>query len=48
VLQLDDKMLHLWKGYLENSWNSDSSLKKTWVDIWTRTLGKVEGQEGKR
>ena len=48
VLQLDDKMLHLWKGYLENSWNSDSSLKKTWVNIWTRTLGKVQGLEGKK
>ncbi len=22
VLQLDEKMLHLWKGYLENSWSS--------------------------
>jgi hypothetical protein len=29
VLQLDDKMLHLWKGYLENSWASDSNPKKT-------------------
>jgi hypothetical protein len=28
VLQLDDKMLHLWKGYLENSWASDSNPKK--------------------
>ena len=48
VLQLDDKMLHLWKGYLENSWSNDSGLKKTWVNIWTRTLGKVQGLEGKR
>lgn len=48
VLQLDDKMLHLWKGYLENSWSSDSTLKKTWVNVWTRALGKVNGLEGKR
>lgn len=48
VLQLDDKMLHLWKGYLENSWSNQSSLKKTWVNIWTRALGKVRGLEGKR
>jgi hypothetical protein len=30
-LQLDDKMLHLWKGYLENSWNREPSVKKAWV-----------------
>ena len=46
-LQLDEKMLHLWKGYLENSWSGDSGLKKVWVDVWTRGLGKVKGQEGK-
>ena len=27
-LQLDEKMLHLWKGYLENSWIGDSGFKK--------------------
>jgi hypothetical protein len=48
VLRLDDKMLHLWKGYLENSWSNDSSLRKTWVNFWTRALGKVRGVEGKR
>src|ERR1700730_4076786 len=48
VLQLDDKMLHLWKGYLENSWSNQSGLKKTWINIWTRTLGKVQGLEGKK
>ncbi|MGI9068197.1 MAG: FecR domain-containing protein [Pyrinomonadaceae bacterium] len=48
VLQLDDKMMHLWKGYLENSWSSDSGLKKTWVKVWTGALGKVKGLEGKR
>lgn len=48
VLQLDEKMLHLWKGYLEMSWSNDSSLKKTWVKLWTGALGKVQGLEGKR
>jgi FecR-like protein/putative zinc finger protein len=48
VLQLDDKMLHLWKGYLENSWGQDSAIKKTWVSIWTRALGKAEGLAGKK
>jgi hypothetical protein len=48
VLRLDDKMLHLWKGYLENSWSSDSTLKKTLVKIWTGALGKVQGLEGKK
>ena len=48
VLQLDDQMLHLWKGYLENSWSSDSNLKKVWVDTWTRGLGKFKGIEGKK
>ncbi len=47
-LQLDEKMLHLWKGYLENSWSQDSGLKKAWVDTWTRGLGKIKGFEGKR
>lgn len=35
-LRLDEKMLHLWKGYLENSWSQDSGLKKVWVNTWTR------------
>ena len=48
VLQLDDQMLHLWKGYLENSWSGDSDLKKVWVDTWTRGLGKFKGIEGKK
>jgi len=48
VLQLDDKMLHLWKGYLENSWSHDSALKKTWINLWTRALGKAEGLAGKK
>jgi hypothetical protein len=48
ALQLDEKMLHLWKGYLENSWSNESSLRKGWIKTWTRALGKVKGLEGKR
>lgn len=48
VLQLDEKMLHLWKGYLEMSWSNDSGLKNTWVKLWTSALGEVHGLEGKR
>ncbi len=31
-LQLDEKMLHLWKGYLENSWSGDAGFKKAGID----------------
>jgi ferric-dicitrate binding protein FerR (iron transport regulator) len=47
-LQLDEKMLHLWKGYLENSWSQEPGLKKAWIKTWTRGLGVVKGWEGKR
>jgi len=48
VLRLDDKTLHLWKGYLENSWSNDSGLKKGWLKIWTGALEKTRGLEGKK
>jgi FecR protein/Putative zinc-finger len=48
ALRLDDQMLHLWKGYLENSWGPNSGLKKVWIDAWTRGLGKIKGMEGKK
>ncbi|HKO96684.1 MAG TPA: FecR domain-containing protein [Pyrinomonadaceae bacterium] len=48
VLRLDEPMLRLWKGYLENSWSSDSGLKKVWVDVWTKGLEKFKGLEGKK
>ncbi len=48
ILQLDEKMLHLWKGYIENNWSNDSGLRKAWINIWTRSLGKVKELEGKR
>lgn len=48
VLSLDETMLRLWKGELDNIWTGDSSLRKGWINTWTRTLEKVKGQEGKR
>ncbi len=48
VLQLDDKMLHLWKGHMENNWSNDSTLRKAWIHLWTRSLSKVKGFEGKK
>ncbi|MDQ3473230.1 MAG: zf-HC2 domain-containing protein [Acidobacteriota bacterium] len=45
VLQLDEKMLRLWKGHLDNIWTGASPLKKGWIDVWTRTLGKVKGKQ---
>jgi ferric-dicitrate binding protein FerR (iron transport regulator) len=48
ILQLDEKMLHLWKGHLENNWSNDSGLRKAWIKTWTRALGKVQEIEGKK
>ena len=48
VLRLDESMLRLWKGYLDNIWTGSSPLKKGWINTWTRTLGKVKGLEGKK
>lgn len=48
VLQLDKKMLHLWKGYLESSWSNESGLRKGWINTWTRALGKIRGLEGRK
>jgi hypothetical protein len=48
VLRLDEPMLRLWKGYLENSWSTDSGLKKLWVNTWTKGLEKFKGLEGKK
>lgn len=47
VLQLDDKMLALWKDSLTTTWSGDSKFKKVWIDTWTRGLGKIKG-EGKK
>ncbi|MGI8733796.1 MAG: FecR domain-containing protein [Pyrinomonadaceae bacterium] len=48
VLRQDETMLRLWKGELDNIWTGDSSLRKGWINTWTRTLGKIKSLEGKR
>jgi hypothetical protein len=48
VLQLDETQLRLWKGQLDNIWTGSSPLKKGWLNLWTRTLEKVKGLEGKK
>lgn len=42
VLQLDEGMLRLWKGHLDNIWTGASPLKKGWINTWTRTLEKIK------
>ena len=42
VLQLDEKMLRLWKGHLDSIWTGASPLKKGWIDAWTRGLEKIK------
>jgi hypothetical protein len=50
VLQLNEQMLQQWKDKLETTWGGDdgSRLHKSWVNFWTRALGKVRGLQGKR
>ncbi|MDQ5846828.1 MAG: FecR domain-containing protein [Acidobacteriota bacterium] len=48
VLQLDEQMLQQWKDKLVNTWTNESALRKTWIGLWTRALGKVRGLEGKK
>ncbi len=48
VLQLNDEMLHLWKGHLENNWSDDSALRRLWIKTWTRSLGKIKGTDDKK
>ncbi|MGH9971847.1 MAG: zf-HC2 domain-containing protein [Pyrinomonadaceae bacterium] len=48
ILQLDEQMLSSWKAKLESAWSNDSRLRKAWINVWTRALGKVRGLEGKR
>lgn len=48
VLRLDSQMLDQWKDELRNTWSSESRLKRTWVDLWTKVLGKVNGVQGRK
>ncbi|MGH9883064.1 MAG: FecR domain-containing protein, partial [Pyrinomonadaceae bacterium] len=48
VLQLNEEMIELWKDSLGGTWSNDSKLKKTWIDMWTRGVGKVRGAQGKK
>jgi hypothetical protein len=49
VLQLNEQMLQLWKEKLETTWGDESigGVRKAWIKIWTRALGKVNGLQGK-
>lgn len=48
VLQLNEQMLQLWKDKLSSTWSNESGLRKTWISVWNRALGKVRGLEGKK
>lgn len=48
ALRLDESMLRLWKGELDNIWTGDSSLRKGWINTWTRTLEKIKRLEEKK
>ena len=50
VLQLNEPMLQLWKDKLETTWGGETpgGVRRTWLKIWTRVLGKANGYEGKR
>lgn len=50
VLQLNETMLQLWKEKLETTWGDQSTggVRKAWLKIWTRVMGKANGLEGKK
>lgn len=48
VLQLDEYMLEFWKDELTNVWTDESFLRKKWIKVWTKGLGKIKGGEGKK
>jgi hypothetical protein len=48
ILNLNEFMMKLWKENLESIWSNDSKLRKTWIGIWTRSLGKIKGLEEKK
>lgn len=48
ILQLNEQMLQRWKDSLENTWSDQSRLKRAWLKIWTRAVGKIKGMQGRR
>lgn len=50
VLQLNSKMLDQWKDELGKTWGSGSvsGLRKAWLELWTKALGKANGLEAKK
>jgi len=48
VLRLDEYMLEFWKDALTNVWTDESFLRKKWIKVWTKGLGKIKGGEGKK
>jgi hypothetical protein len=48
VLQLDEQMLQVWKDRMAITWSSESRLRKAWISLWTRALGRVNGVQGKK
>lgn len=48
VLQLDQAMLLNWKDDLTKVWSSDSTLKKAWIIMWSKALGKVAGKQERK
>ncbi len=50
VLQLNEQMLQLWKDELGKTWGSSSvsGMRKAWIDIWAKAVGKANGLQGKR
>lgn len=48
VLALDENMLQLWKDELTKVWTNESTLRKKWIVLWTKALGKVTGEKGRK
>ena len=48
VLQLNHEMLELWKNEMQSTWTHESRLRRAWINVWTRALGRVSGVAGKK
>ena len=48
VLQLNQEMLEHWKNEMQSTWTNESGLRKVWINVWTRALGRVNGVAGKK